>query len=417
MKQGRSHFGVTSIGSKVFFAGGQCNGADISSIEVYDKITGEIEEIGNLSEARLVPIGVTCGSKVIFAGGGSFIQGVFSNVDIYDTLTMEWTVEHLSEARICSGASNGEFAIFGGGLYDSDWNQNPAVWYVTNTVDIYNCQTGEWFVDTLSQARDCRQSTVVGDLAFFAGGMDGPASVSNRVDIYNFKTKEWSIDSLSVARGWTQAASVGNKALFAGGVTNNNLMSSLVDIYDTSTGDWSIGFLDRPRAFANNTCATTIGDSVFFVGGGKFNLNKISWYDSYKTIDIFDNSTNTWSKDNLYELRIEHAVGSTGNQLVVAGGTSCKKTVEIFDFTIGVQDFERLEEIVIYPNPADKILNIRNQSGMVIDEVSIINLIGQNVLIEKGKTDMIDISMLKAGIYTIQIITGGDKYTQTLVIE
>jgi hypothetical protein len=72
-------------------------------------------------------------------------------------------------------------------------------------------------------------------------------------------------------------------------------------------------------------------------------------------------------------------------------------------------------DIIIYPNPASKQLNI-NVSQNEIDEVSIYNLLGQTVITVKNNNS-IDISGLPNGIYIVRVTQGQNKNTQKFVKE
>jgi predicted RNA-binding protein with PUA-like domain len=116
-----------------------------------------------------------------------------------------------------AATSVGKYALFAGG------NGNGSLW---NTVDIFNSVTGQWSTATLSQARENVTATSVGDYALFAGGMSN-STVSDTVDMFNSVTGLWSTATLSQARYLMAATSVGDHALFGGGYMDT------VDIFTT----------------------------------------------------------------------------------------------------------------------------------------------------------------------------------------
>jgi len=317
------------LGSKAYFAGGRYGDNLLSLVEIYDAVSGEWDSSHELSQARMLPAGVACGSKVLFAGGLNLTgppYEAFDEVDIFDTLTQEWTVAYLSVARLVGAVSHENIVLFAGG-------GTIVPWAAYKIVDIYNVETGDWDTAELSEARDARSAAVVGNLAVFAGG-NSDGVVSNTVDIYNFTTGIWSVDTLSVPRDRIQAVAINDKILFAGGMTANNQRSDLVEIFDATNGTWSIDTLSFPRAFSNNTCGDKACDKAFFAGGGNLDLNTLSWNDVYDNIDIYEEATDTWTQDNLNIARIEHVVVGVGNQLVVTGGYNSSwqqiSSVEIF---------------------------------------------------------------------------------------
>lgn len=316
LSEPKAYMGAVVLGSKAYFAGGMNSSGLKSTVEIYDAVTGEWNTTQNLSVARAVPLATACGSKVLFAGGADFYGSgaVYSTVDIFDTITQQWSVEQLSVPRLGAAVvSHGNKVLFAGGS-----SIQQSITY--DIVDIYDVQTGEWSTATLSEPR-VTWYAVVGDLAVFAGGWDFPGIVSKRVDIYNFTTDTWSIDSLSVARAFVGVASIGNKVMFAGGVTSENESSDVVDIYDATTGTWVTTTLSQSRAFCDNQNVVTAGDKVFFVGGGDIDLYSYTWYNAYTVIDIYDPVTNTWSVNYMpFSARIHHAVVSFGEKFMIAGG-------------------------------------------------------------------------------------------------
>jgi hypothetical protein len=325
------YMGATVLGSKAYFAGGEdCNDL-LSLVEIYDASTGLWNTDESLSVARELPFATTCGSKVIFAGGVDFYisQQVFSTVDIYDTISGEWSVEELSIPRLQAAVvSHGDKVLFAGGT-----NYQTGVTY--DIVDIYDVQTGEWSTASLSEPRSTWWAKV-GDLAIFAGGYSAQQS-SKRVDIYNFSTNTWSIDSLSVPRAFVGMTTIGNKVLIAGGMVSGNIASNVVDIYDAATGSWDTAYLSLARAFADNQQAVTAGGKAYFVGGGKIHLNEGYWTAAYNVIDIYDDAFNTWSVDTMpIPKRVHHAVVAVNNKVIIAGGYlmdppyGCDNTVAIY---------------------------------------------------------------------------------------
>jgi hypothetical protein len=226
LSEAKAYLGAAVLGTKAYFAGGYNEINSLSKVEIYDARTGTWDTTFDLSVPRELTAGVSCGSKVFFAGGIDLYgtMTVYSTVDIFDTLTQQWTVEQLSVPRVCIAAvSKGSKVLFAGGVIATPY-------VCADVVDIYDIETGIWTAVNLSEPRDARMAAVVEDLAFFAGGYNGSV-VTKRVDIYNFTTGIWSIDSLSVARDRMTVTTVGSKILFAGGMTSNNQRSDVVDIY------------------------------------------------------------------------------------------------------------------------------------------------------------------------------------------
>lgn len=418
LSEAKDALGATSLGSKVYFAGGSdaTGSINFSKVEIYDVKT-KTWSTSNLSVGRIFLAGVSCGSKVFFAGGTTNSKS-YDIVDIYDTITQKWTVEHLSAPRLLvSAITNGNKVLFAGGVRTEDN-------IFSNVVDIYDIQTGQWSKDTLSIARASMGVAVAGDLAIFAGGFD-MNSYTDRVDIYNFKTGKWTTDTLSMARGLTGATAVGNKVLIAGGMTDPKLSSSttdLVDIYDVETGKWSTSKLSLARCFTERT-AVTVGDKAYFVGGGNFSGIALDYTTSYNVVDIYDSKTGTWSVDHLTHDVINHIVAAVDNTLFVAGGYSKIKqktfsTVEIFTQNPS-SSLELIDDKVfqVYPNPGRDILTIVAPSSVIINNVVIYNQAGQKVLQQKPINNWVNISKFNKGMYFLVLTYGQKEVKKKFIVE
>lgn len=419
--EGKAYVSGVASGTKVYYAGGSpCDGPFTSKVEIYDVIEGSWDTSHNLSKARAATA-VACGGKVFFAGGTSLLPGYImeSRVDILDTDHYTWSTAELSVPRWTAAVSNDSIVIFAGGILEGGE-------MMSNAVDMYNVNTDDWTTAELSEPRYVGTAVVVGDLAMFAGGSYGP-NVTKRIDIYHFSTGEWTIDSLSVARGNLASTVVGDKAFFAGGMTNNHSTSDIVDIFDASTGMWSTANLSYPRAFSGGAApnAVTVCGKAYFVNGGKLDPNNSYWISSYNIIDIFDSSDNTWSTTALAYLnhKVNHAVVAVDSFLLIAGGTPCQSTVDIFTSSgpcktsCSTQNFD----YNIFPNPAKENLKINasfknNTSGSLL----LFDVRGQAVYQYKFKDDLlnhqIDLNSFSPGLYIVEIRTNIGKIVEKVMV-
>jgi N-acetylneuraminic acid mutarotase len=273
----RMEMGAASAGGQVLFAGGHGNAvSDAVDIYHYDTATGDwVPTQKRLSEARAEPAAVSLGSKVFFAGGYLYgtLGGRSNTVDIYDTDLGDWLPYHpeLSQKRASiAGASAGGKVFFAGGHFVSAALRMEA----SPVVDIYDTLTGDWSTHYLLPGRErwAMGAASAGGKVFFAGGfgyMDGHASAFDLVDIYDTLTGEWSTDYLpGGARASMAAASVGDQVWFAGGTyydeRNGYVASNTVDIYDTCTLRWYTKTLSEARM---SLVGASVGQTIFFGGG------------------------------------------------------------------------------------------------------------------------------------------------------
>ena len=91
LSESKVRIGAAVLGNKAYFGGGEDdNGNPVSTVEIYNIISEAWEPMIELEVPRMHPAGITCGTKIIFAGGADFrtMPPVpFNNVDIWDTVT------------------------------------------------------------------------------------------------------------------------------------------------------------------------------------------------------------------------------------------------------------------------------------------------------------------------------------------
>lgn len=93
-----------------------------------------------MSIPRRLPDVVSSGSKMFVVGGFNVSNQTNNVVDIYDTLTKQWTVAQLSQPRFgISAVSKDGVVLFAGG---SDVPAIPFLAY--DIVDVYHAGTGTW---------------------------------------------------------------------------------------------------------------------------------------------------------------------------------------------------------------------------------------------------------------------------------
>ncbi len=386
--------GSASLGSKVYFAGGQNNfGLAQSGVNIYDVNTGQWTS-ANLSIARVLPVGVSAGNKVIFAGGftGNYVSS--SRVDIYDVLSKEWTTAELSYPRFDVGAVRyGDKVFFAGGANLTGMGGD--------ILDIYNVTTGVWTTGSLSGANS--NVTLTGTKAIFAG--------DRVMDIYDFITDTWSTATFPSPREWMGVTSVGDKAIFAGGLYPGDINTDRVDIYDVSTGLWTISNLSSPRAFMKNNAVTACG-KAFFTCSGTWAGSTIGWTSNTDKVDIYDPATNTWAIEVATRERVQHAGVANGNKVFIAGGSNWvtytfTSVVDIYTcLTDGIEEhvFQKAS-LNFYPNPANNFITIETKLTSQKTFVSIYNISGPKISeqqITNPKTQ-IDISNLPTGVYVIKL--------------
>ena len=85
---------------------------------------------------------------------------------------------------------------------------------------------------------------------------------------------------------------------------------------------------------------------------------------------------------------------------------------------LGTNEFKTSKSnIRLFPNPTKNEIFISIKDEAIIKEVNIYNQIGQRVIHKKGNTNIVDVSMLRNGLYIIEIETNSGIYRSKLMIE
>lgn len=275
---------------------------------------------GSLSRSRLWPSATGAGNKAFVAGGYYYSSAYniveYNGVDIYDAVTAQWTSSTLSVGRTAHAAvAVDSLAFFAGGI--SDFNAfNPANSTVTDRVDIYNANTGQWTVARLSQARSALVGISVGGKVLFGGGTYN-SSTSNVVDIYDIATNQWTVTHFPrISGSGIGVAGVGNKAYF---VNNGRL-----EIYDVSTGQWISQVYPQQTT---GVAAISVGNRVFFAGG---RIN----FDYTGIVNIYDTVTGEWSTASLSIAPSAIATTKVGSTLFFGINNGVSTVLDIYEDSI-----------------------------------------------------------------------------------
>ena len=75
-----------------------------------------------------------------------------------------------------------------------------------------------------------------------------------------------------------------------------------------------------------------------------------------------------------------------------------------FTTALGLDDKNLINEITVYPNPVDTVLNIKNAENLSNASFSIVNVLGETVLKSKSvNKNAIDVSDLSSGFYILSV--------------
>lgn len=134
---------------------------------------------------------------------------------------------------------------------------------------------------------------------------------------------------------------------------------------------------------------------------------------SYQWIDCDTGEDIPGATDQSYE------VLATGNYaVIVTDGGDCSESSDCFFVVVtGIRDQQFANHVSIYPNPADDVLSIRNETSLLVTSVAVINVSGQHVgeyLFQEGVA--LDISSLESGVYFVKLHLNAEIVIRKLVV-
>lgn len=288
-------------------------------------VNSQLIPVVTLSEARVGMAVASAGNKILFAGGSRLPNSLFSpKVQIYDITTQTTSTANLCGGRyiIAAVAAGNKIFFAGGEVGDGTWP--------VDSVDIYDVTTDSWSVTHLSTAGHSIATTTVGNKVFFAGG-DGGFSGTNRertVDIYDLNTNTWSKAMLSEdRRGGLAVVAANNKVYFAGGQTfTSNLgwhASKNIDVYDNSTNSWSTSSLIEGKY---DFAGIAVNNKIFWSGG----LTGTSFSPSC-LVEIREINTGNSSTQSLSSAGVGPSVVAKGNKILFFPYRSTGRDTNKFD--------------------------------------------------------------------------------------
>lgn len=78
------------------------------------------------------------------------------------------------------------------------------------------------------------------------------------------------------------------------------------------------------------------------------------------------------------------------------------------NYVLAVDSFEKTD-IILYPNPVDNTLNIGSSKVIIPKKVRILSVTGKEILHRTTELHILDLSLLKPGMYFLELTTSEDK--------
>jgi hypothetical protein len=297
---------------EVLVAGGNNEGLDVASTELYDPALGTWTATGSLATARyghtatLLPNG-----KVLVAGG--FGGGAAASAELYDPASGTWSVTgSLGAARYGHTATllpNGKVLVTGGSSSSG----------ALASAEVYDPASGTWTAtSSLATARASHTATLLPNgKVLVAGGANGSGYLAS-AEVYDPASGTWSATgSLATARYVHSATLLPYGTVLVAGGYNSTSAATSVEVYNPANATWTPnGNLGAARA---NHTATLLPNGKVLVAGGED-----SSFNALASAELYDPASGTWSATgSLATARYVHSATLLPyGTVLVAGGNN-----------------------------------------------------------------------------------------------
>lgn len=347
LNEGKNNMSTGAIGPYLFFFSGDKWVGNtlylVSQIEMIDTRTGaKLSTALPNDSMRSRVTSISYGSKIYFAGGVGRLNGpsqlnpsfYSKKVDIYDTLTGQWSAQYLSEARVDlgAGAANGK-VVFGGGEKKTS---STAPSYI---VDFYSTQTNTWTAGTFLPAQGVIQRTRLTGVSFqnkiyFAGG-ETSSVPKDLINVYDTELNTWRRDTLKEAKYNLKSFVYKDAIYFAGGQVSNLIPADTIEIYRPANDSWE--YVKIPYFFKTvQDGRERIYKEVVQAGCKAFFIpfpDRSGWipnkpeFSSADSVAVYDLARKKWSYIDLPSKNIGVTAVATQNKVYFAGGADSATAV------------------------------------------------------------------------------------------
>lgn len=184
--------------------------------------------------------------------------------------------------------------------------------------------------------------------------------------------------------------------------------------YDTATDTWT-SIATLPVAL--HAPSATVFDGKIYVGGG-YNAVPVN------EVRVFMPATYNFKNTSpLPEARSYHEFVTIDSCVYSVGGHNNlfpdmdKSLIRLCSFTVSLDEEYFEDDILIYPNPADKRIFVMTERKNKSYIINIYNQLGELVINEINASNTIDISKLSRGLYIVEIESGKQIIREKLIVE
>jgi type IX secretion system substrate protein/Kelch motif protein/galactose oxidase-like protein len=401
-----------------------------------------VSELPSMPEAvsnNAVCEGFVNGVPYVYSFGGidetKEYSGIHNRSYRYNTQTTEWeAIEPIPDniGKIAAAANRiGDIIYIIGGYYVFANGTEES----SDLVSRYNTQTNSYLSDGAAipiPIDDHVQAVYKDSLIYVISGWSNSGNV-NDVQIYDPIADEWHegtpITWMEEAVFGAAGTIIGDTIYFYGGAKNGDfgpsrkLRKGAINPDNPTEITWSSEVLSFSLA-AYRPAATSVGNSVYFIGGADqtYNFNGLA-YSNGQGVEPNNRSLSYRPEDGFFESDLSNNLPmdlrgiANENDTIkyLAGGMLSNQVVsdklwklEWVDMATKTTSLLKNSiPLKVFPNPVTEFLFIEFQPGFDCKEVNI-QILNQNgtIVLRKGNTDcsnQLDIKSLPPGIYQIRI--------------
>jgi len=276
--------------------------------------------------------------------------------------------------------------------YNYDWFTGES------TSTISGLGSGEYMV-TVTDASGCNEMT-----SFYVANSDGPVIEYSQVDLlcYGEYTGVLAVNASGGTGPYTYLWSIGSGSTLLTGLNAGIYTLTVTD----ATGCSQIESFELTSPSQIVVTPGVTNETSYGAGNGSIDLMVSGGVAPY---------TYLWSNGAETEDITGLTTGSYTVTVTDANGCEHELVVPV-TYETSINENTGLA-VKLYPNPATGYVII--ESGIEIEYISVLNILGENILEVKdsGKSIIINTEQIEAGVYLVRIKSGGASVTRQLIIS
>jgi len=201
---------------------------------------------------------------------------------------------------------------------------------------------------------------------------------------------------------------------------NNNKLASLVGLSSISSigGNLQIAGFDILQNLNGLEALTSIGGELYISGNNQLtSIEGIANIEAQSITSLVVRYNPMLSECEVTSI-CDYLQIPGGDVTILSNASGCSSEAEVnASCATSIVDHVGEMQFYCYPNPADKEITIKLEEETKLQNVSIYNLLGENVLTKYSTGKTVDVSALSKGLYLIEITTSNGKSLNKIVIE